>query len=267
MALIKSIIKKDTDFNSYPFLVKSIQKLNTLDLNHDLTILVGDNGSGKSTLLEIIATKLNLYRISEDLNYKDIEFTEIKNSISSFDITFSTKPRGFFFRSEDFITYIKYLDKQKSEALEEIKRINEEYKNKSAFSKGQAVSPHYRTLGDIEGLYSKNLNQQSHGEAYLDFFKSRLKPNSLYLLDEAEVPLSISNQLVLMVLIKEAIADGCQFIIATHSPVLMSYPNAYILNVTDEGFIQTSYEEIASVGLLKDFLNNKDLYLKHLFRN
>ena len=266
MPLIKVVTNKNIDSTNYPFSVNAIKKLDSLDLNHNMIILVGDNGSGKSTLLEIIATKLNLYRISEDLNYSDPEFMELKDSIKEFDLNYVVKPKGFFFRSEDFITYIKYLEKAKKEALEEIKNINEEYKDKSNFSKGLAKMPHYRTINDIESIYSNNLLTQSHGEAYLDFFKSRLRPNSLYLLDEAEMPLSINNQLALILMIKEAIDMGCQFIIATHSPVLMSYPDARIYEVGVNGYKTISYDEIESVQLMRDFLNNKDRYLDNLFK-
>ena len=266
MALIRKLIKTEKNEDVYPFTVKSIKNLNILDLNNDIIILVGGNGSGKSTMLEIIATKLNLYRISEDLNYSDIEFETIKKAVNGFDIQYLTKPKGFFFRSEDFITYIKYLDKEKQIAAEELKRIDQEYKGKSALSKGLAKMPYVRTISEIEDMYQINLNEQSHGESYLDFFKSRLRPNSLYLLDEAEMPLSINNQLALMLMIKEAIDMGCQFIIATHSPVLMSYPNSLIYQIDDEGFKTTTYEDIESVSLLKDFLNNKDRFLNHLFK-
>ena len=266
MALIRKLIKTEKNEDVYPFTVKSIKNLNILDFNNDIIILVGGNGSGKSTMLEIIATKLNLYRISEDLNYSDIEFETIKKAVNGFDIQYLTKPKGFFFRSEDFITYIKYLDKEKQIAAEELKRIDQEYKGKSALSKGLAKMPHVRTISEIEDMYQTNLNEQSHGESYLDFFKSRLRPNSLYLLDEAEMPLSINNQLALMLMIKEAIDMGCQFIIATHSPVLMSYPNSLIYQIDEEGFKTTIYDDIESVSLLKDFLNNKDQFLNHLFK-
>ena len=261
MSLVRQIIKTNSESNQYPFSIDSFQKFDELNLDCNMVIIVGDNGSGKSTLLEIIATKLNLYRISDDLNYNDIEFTDIKQAVTGFEIKYLTKPKGFFFRSEDFITYIKYLDKANQEAIEEIKRIDDSYKNKSDLSKSFAKMPHYRTIGEIEGMYQKKLNQESHGESYLDFFKSRLRPNSLYLLDEAEMPLSVNNQLTLMLMINDAINMGCQFIIATHSPVLMSYPNALIYQIKDEGFVRSSYEDIESVNLLKDFINNKDSYL------
>jgi predicted ATPase len=266
VALIRQITNINQDKSGYPFSIKSFQNLKSLDLENDIVILIGDNGSGKSSLLEIIATKLNLYRISNDLNYKDIEFAEITESTSGFEITYQVKPKGFFFRSEDFITYIKFLDQAKLEAENELKRIDNEFKNKSSYSKSLAKMPHYRTINDIDGMYNSKLNELSHGESYLDFFKSRLKPNSLYILDEAEMPLSISNQLALMLMIKEAIEMGCQFIIATHSPVLMSYPNSLIYQIDDDGFKKTTYEEIESVNLLKDFLKHKDRYLNYLFK-
>lgn len=267
MVLIEKVIKVNKDAITYPYSIDSFKNLDELDLNFDIVILVGDNGSGKSTMLEIIATKLNLYRISEDLNYNDSEFKELKKEANGFDINYLTKPKGFFFRSEDFITYIKFLEKTREEALREINLINEEYKYKSSYAKGMAKMPHMRTIGDIDNMYKRSLGKQSHGEAYLDFFKSRLRPNSLYLLDEAEMPLSINNQLALMLMIKEAIDLNCQFIIATHSPVLMSYPDACIYNVSEEGFIKTDYEEIETVQLLTDFLNSKEIYLRELFRN
>lgn len=114
-------------------------------------------------------------------------------------------------------------------------------------------------------MYGRDLSEQSHGESYLDFFKSRLKSDSLYLLDEAEVPLSINNQLTFMLLIEEALQMNCQFIMATHSPILMSYPGALIYKINEEGFHQTTYEELESVNLLRDFLNNKDLFINKLF--
>ncbi len=206
LTLIKKlIINTDIESNSYPFNLPVIAKLSTLDLNHDVVIFVGNNGCGKSTILEILAVKLKLSRISEDLAYQDSEFKEIKEAISNFKIEYLKKPNGFFFRSEDFITYIRFLEKAKNEAYQEIARIEKEYQSKSPYAKSLASMPHYRTISDIDNLYQKSFIEESHGESYLDFFKSRLKPNYLYILDEAEMPLSIENQLTLLILINEAV--------------------------------------------------------------
>ncbi|MDD4000329.1 MAG: AAA family ATPase [Bacilli bacterium] len=264
MAIIRKIIRLN-EKEGYPFSVPVIKNLTELDLNYNLVIFVGDNGSGKSTLLETIAVKLGLNRIGKDTAYQDIEFFEIKRAINSFQIEYLLKPRGFFFRSEDFLSYIRFLDEAKAEAKKELKRIEMSYQNKSSYSQTLATMPHKRTLADIDNLYQKNLHEESHGESYLDFFKSRLRPNSLYLLDEAETPLSFQNQLTLILLMKEAIADGCQFIISTHSPVLMSYPLACIYDFNQERIIKAKYEDLEEVNQLRYFLNDKDSFLKHLF--
>jgi predicted ATPase len=265
MALIRKILKKTNENSQYPFSTPIIRNLTELDLNHNLIIFIGENGSGKSTLLELIALKLSLQRISMDLTYSDPEFKDLKKAINSFNIDYLVKPKGFFFRSEDFISYIRFLNEAKTEAESELKRINHEYQNKSGFSKALASMPHKRTISDIENMYQRSLYKQSHGESYLDFFKSRLRTNSLYLLDEAEVPLSFQNQLTLMVLIKEAVADGCQFIISTHSPVLMSIPDSCIYDFNHEVLERVNYEDIDSVNQLRHFLNDKEQYLRYLF--
>lgn len=264
MVLLKSIEKQNKQ-GGYPFSVPAIQELHTLQFNSPITIFVGDNGTGKSTLLELIACKLNLYRISNDLNYRDPDFIPIKEAASSFKLNYSVKPKGFFFRSEDFTTYVSFLHQAKKEAREEIKRIDETFTKSSDYAKTLAKSAHYRTLGEVRSMYQRSLEEESHGQAYLDFFKSRLRPNSLYILDEAEVPLSFANQLGLLMLIKEAVNDGCQFIISTHSPVIMSYRAAEIHELTENGIRSSTFESLEAVNLMKDFLNHRDRYLNHIF--
>ena len=115
-------------------------------------------------------------------------------------------------------------------------------------------------------MYSKDLAKSSHGESYLDFFSSRIKDNQIYLLDEPETPLSVQNQLTLMAMILEASERGCQFIIATHSPILAAIPKAIIYEIKNESFVRTDYENIGSISLLKQFLNNKEQFLRHFER-
>ena len=126
--------------------------------------------------------------------------------------------------------------------------------------------PHGRTLYEIENLHDRNLNESSHGEAYLSFFKSRMRPNQLILLDEPETPLSFQNQLALLYLLKEGVKQGSQFIIATHSPVIMAYPGSTIYELTGAGLIKTSYDKIEQVESLKHFLKDPNSFLRHLFK-
>jgi predicted ATPase len=127
-----------------------------------------------------------------------------------------------------------------------------------------AKGPYHKTISELTSMYQNDLGTQSHGESYLDFFKSRIKPDSVYLLDEPETPLSFQNQLALLALIMDATKKGCQFIIATHSPILAAFKDALIYEIKSNQFQKTSYEHVESIKLLKEFLNHKDHFLYHL---
>lgn len=230
-----------------------------------VTILVGENGTGKSTLIELMNEVLKLPKIVGTMNHleQDILKEASKNVLIH---RLHQKPKGFFFGAEDFTSYIHYLTYEKNASKAELKRIEQEYKHRSEYAKGLASMPHNRTIHEIDGLHSRDLLSSSHGEAYLSFFTSRMKDNQLYLLDEPETPLSIQNQLSLLYLIDEAVKKNCQFIIATHSPVIMAMPNARILSLSSEGIKEIAYDEIESVKLLKQFLNQKEQFFRHLFK-
>ncbi|MFA6801075.1 MAG: AAA family ATPase [Acholeplasmataceae bacterium] len=255
MALIKSIeFNKTQDDIGFPYQLGFFNV--PIDLS-SVNIIVGDNGSGKSTLLELLAQKLKLYQIGQPLILPKPIDISIKYTL--------TKPKGFYFSAEDFTSYINQLEKDKAESKQAIKEIEIEYKDRSDYSKLLAKSPHMRTLGEINHLYEKDLLTSSHGESYLSFFKSRIKPGQLFLLDEPETPLSFDNQLALIYIIHEATLQGAQFIIATHSPIISACPKAKIFKLTNQTINETSYDTLESVQLLKDFLNNPDRYFHHLF--
>lgn len=260
--LIEKIIfedKNDIFPQNLPFFGK------TLSFQKGITFFVGENGSGKSTLLELMALKLNLIRIYRSEKAYDILSSSIKNALGACKIHYTTKPKGIFFGAEDFTTYIHSLEEEKALARLELDRIENEYRHRSAFAKGQARMPYARTLHEIDELYEKDLLIQSHGEAYLDFFKSRIRDHQLYFLDEPETPLSIQNQFALMLIIKDAIKRGCQFLIATHSPILTSYPDAQIYEFTGSDVEETTYDQLEFVQTMKDFLNHRERYINQLF--
>lgn len=237
-----------------------------IEFDSPITILVGENGTGKSTFIELMNEVLELPRIigKNDLN---ADF-EILHSASK-DVAIHRlhqKPNGFFFGAEDFTGYIHYLTKEKNESFEEIQRIEREYKDRSDYAKGMASMPHYRTIHEINQLHSRDLLSASHGEAYLSFFSSRMRDDYLYLLDEPETPLSIQNQLSLLSMMDEAVKKNCQFVIATHSPVIMAMPGAKIYKITEDEIKQVHYDEIESVSLLRQFLNQKEQFFRHLFK-
>ncbi len=253
--LIHRMIIKETSSDEYPFHLSFLNQ--TIDFNQDVTILIGENGSGKSTLLDVIANHLKLYRIG----------TPISNLPSmKIEMTYHlTKPKGIYFSSEDFTTYIHEIEKEKKSALEDIERVKVEYEHRSKLAQNLASMPHHRTLSELSSLHDRDLLMSSHGEAYLSFFKSRIRKNQLMLLDEPETPLSFSNQLALLILMKEAVHQGCQLIIATHSPVVMSYPGADLYEINEKGIQKTTIDQVESISLMKQFLNNPDGFLHHLF--
>lgn len=257
--LIDRISIKPSNIQIYPYDIPLFQREVGLQVNRPVTIIIGDNGSGKSSLLKILQSKLKLIEINYPEKQKplniDSSLVNLKPSL--------VKIKGFFFESVSFINYMDYIQKEINDANIQIKRVDIDYKDKSDYAKLMAKSPYAKTISELKGMYSKDLSKSSHGEAYLDFFASRIKEHQLYLLDEPETPLSIQNQLTLMAMIIEAVKRGCQFIMATHSPILTAIPNAYIYEIKDNQLVDTRYEDIGSIQLLKQFLNQKEQFIRH----
>jgi predicted ATPase len=124
--------------------------------------------------------------------------------------------------------------------------------------------PYASELGALQRRYGAGLDAASHGESFIALFKSRFVPGGLYLLDEPEAPLSPIRQLGLISLLKEMVVQDAQFIISTHSPILMAFPDANIFSF-DGGKIQlVRYADLEQVALLRDFLNNPSAFTAHL---
>jgi len=265
MIHLKSIHLKDSLERTYPFSIPALQKAVSLVFDKPITIFIGENGCGKSTLLDLIASKMGLYRITMDDKIRrenDALFRHASQNVSAeFQLR---KPKGFYFSAEDFTSYILSLAKEKEYAREELERVRQEYADRSEFSKTQAATPFAKTLSEIEGMYEKDLLTSSHGEAYLDFFSSRMRKGQLYLLDEPETPLSIQNQLTLVAMIEEAVHNDCQFILATHSPILMGIPEAAIWEFDGDQILPTDFDHIESVRLLRQFLDHREQFFRYL---
>jgi predicted ATPase len=262
--MIKKIILKDAKESSYPYSVPSIKTLDELTFNTNITIFVGDNGSGKSTLLKAIAQNHNA--INTAGSPIDSETYDVLKPLSEkLKLSYNTKnQKGFLFSGDEFITFINRLEAEKKDLLSYVKETKTAYKDKSDFALDQALGPAIKELRALETMYGGELGEKSHGESFLAFFKSRMRPGGIYFLDEPETPLSTMNQFQLFVMISDLAKTGAQIILATHSPILMALENAVIYEF-NESIEVTTYDQIDSVNFLKDFMNNREKYIERIF--
>jgi predicted ATPase len=245
-------VRKTGGGAGYPLGIPLLQGLSRLAFEAPVTLLCGDNGSGKTTLMELLAALSRAVRIDGGRADKARAF---QAAAGAFGVEWSRRPaRSFFFQAEDFIRYIDGLHALKADARAAIAEAEQAYAD--PYARSLATMPHHRTLAEIEARYQGDLDAQSHGESFLAFFGARIVRGGLYLLDEPEAALSPANQLVLLHLIADAQAQGCQLIISTHSPVLLAYPGACLCELQSGQIAQTPYEELESIRFLQSFLSD-----------
>lgn len=217
-------------FDRFPFSLPAVRGLDVLDLHPAVTFLVGENGSGKSTLLEAIAVSLGFnpeggtrnFRFGTRESHSELHrYLRLAKGVA--------KPRdGFFLRAESFFN-----------VATEIERLDDEP------SSGPPI---------IDSYGGKSLHEQSHGESFLTLMTHRFGGQGLYLLDEPEAALSPQRQLAVLSLLHDLVQDGSQFVIATHSPILMAYPDAFIYHLSLDGVERIEYEETEHYRVTRDFL-------------
>jgi predicted ATPase len=225
---------KDHDSKAYPFTIPAIKELDSISFETNVTFLVGENGSGKSTLLEAIAYQCGFNTAGGGRN--NAYEVEASASILGDHIRLSWMPKitnGFFLRAETFYHFASHMD----------------------------------TLPEGLQYYGgRSLHEQSHGEAFLSLFTHRFGKRAIYLLDEPEAALSPARQLALLRIIKDLEHDA-QFIIATHSPILLGYPNSQILNFDVQPVAEIRYEDTLHYIITRRFLENRKVVLKELFED
>jgi len=238
-------LKRDkiTSFDSYPFCLPVIKNLSSLELHPKVTFFVGENGTGKSTFLEAIAVA---YGFNPEGGSKNINFSSHDTHSQLHDFLRVVKgvkmaKDGFFLRAESFYNLATIIDVLDSEP-------------------GGG--------GKIIDSYGKvSLHEQSHGESFFAVFMNRLRGNGVYILDEPEAALSPSRQMSMLSRMHELVNQQSQFIIATHSPIIMAYPDAYIYEITNNGTVnKANYQETEHYRVMKQFLNNTDRMLDILLQ-
>lgn len=257
--------RRGGDDAGFPFSVPVIRQLEAMAFPAPVTFFVGENGSGKSTLLEGIAASAGLPAIgSADLG-ADATLEAQRELGRSLKLTWSRRTtRGFFLRAEDFFGFAKRVSAMRAEFQQRIAELEIEYADRSSWAKGLAMGPARASLADMERRYGVDLDANSHGQSFLRLFQSRFVPGGLYLLDEPEAPLSPQSQLALMLMIQDMIAEDAQFVIATHSPILLAYPGATIYSFDQVPAAEVAYDELEHVTLTRDFLNAPERFLRAL---
>lgn len=252
----------------FPWSVPLFRDLDDLRFTAPVTFLVGENGSGKSTLLEGLAAGMGAVAAgSADLE-RDDTLDAARSFASAFQFVRRRHPRSkLFLRAEDVFGFTLRVAGE----MAELQRLEEEFERALPDAPADAPSGRERAMGLAAGQrralaagYGQDPNARSHGETFLGLLLRRLAPHGLHFLDEPETPLSPTRVLSLLSLLKERVAQDCQFVIATHSPILMALPGAQILLLDEAGIRPVAYDDVEHVRVTRDFLNNPASFLQHL---
>lgn len=221
------------DRDVYPFGLPAISKIDRIDFHPEVTFLVGENGSGKSTLIEALAVAWGFNAEGGTKNHR----SQTRRSHSELHdyLRFSKSLRksgpGFFLRAESMYNIATEID----------------------------------DVGYMESYGNKSLHEQSHGESFWSLLEHKFRGNALYILDEPEAALSPSRQMSMLVRMHNLVKENAQFVIATHSPILMAYPNAKIYQVSPYGLEAIAYEDTEHFQITRNFLNRHQMMIEQLF--
>jgi predicted ATPase len=221
-----------SDYTRYPFNIPAIQKLHKLEFHRDVTFLIGENGTGKSTLVEAIALSMGF---GPEGGTRNVQFSTADTTSDLHEHlvsvrSFKSPKDHYFLRAESFYNVAGYMDE----------------------------------VGYLEGYGGTSLHERSHGEAFMATLTIKLQGNGLYIFDEPEAALSPTRQMAALCAIHRLVKKESQFIIATHSPILLAYPGAKILLLSENGMTGVAYEETENYSVTRRFLNDHENMVRQL---
>jgi predicted ATPase len=224
-------------FDAYPFTIPAVRELRELDLHPKVTYFVGENGTGKSTLLEAIAVAAGFNAEGGSRNFRfSTARTESELHRHLGLVRGANRPgTEFFLRAESLFNVASEIDRLEQEQS-----------------------------GLLKSYGGRSLHEQSHGESFLALALNRFDEGGLYLLDEPESALSLHSSLALLRRMHDLVAAGSQFIVATHSPILMSYPESRIYRFADGAIEELAYDETDQVTLMRDFMADPGRFVHYL---
>ncbi|MGA5689284.1 AAA family ATPase [Cytobacillus pseudoceanisediminis] len=226
-------------FNQYPFNLPSLKTMDEVPFHPKVTFLIGENGMGKSTLLEAVAVALgfNAEGGSFNFNFSTFDSHSVLGDYLKVIKGIDRPSDGFFLRAESFYNVASNIEEMDRE--------------------GGAPKV-------IDAFGGRSLHEQSHGEAFFSTFLHRFRGNGIYILDEPEAALSPLRQMSMLTRIHDLVREHSQFIIATHSPIIMAYPEAAIYEFSEEGISEKKLEETNHYRIMKQFFDDKKRMLHHL---
>lgn len=244
--------------SGFPFELPPVRELRKIEFTSSVTFLVGENGSGKSTLLEAIGLRAKLHCAAGRPLEHDPALMPIHPLARSLKLNWKPCTKyGFFLRVEDFFVYAREQRKQQEAAATLKLSLEPEVRIRTLETTRSSEN------GIKEGA-TLELAGQSAGEGFLRFLESQCAAGGIHLIDEPEAALSPQQQLSFMKLMKSVVEENAQFIIATHSPILLAYPGAQILSFDQGAITPVNYEDLPQVTFTREFLQTPDKFLRDL---
>ncbi len=240
---------------AFPWSLPLVRDFTRLTLSAPVTFFVGENGSGKSTLLEALAVATDAVALGGSDVRSDPTLAAARAFAGALTLSRHGRPRAkLFVRAEDVFGYTQRLAREMRELGETARGF--------AGTRAQSYIAGQRAA--LTARYGSDPDARSHGETFLALLEARLVPAGLYFLDEPETPLSPVRVLALLAMLADAVRAGSQFLIATHSPILMALPGAELLEFADGRIRPTAYGDVEHVRVTRDFLNAPERFLRHL---